>query len=153
MARLPGGSRRRRGRHPRLPSPRSGAAALLKDTTRRAGTGTGGAAPGFAALGDGLGILQRPLAGQGEGHDRIAAEADDGGLLVDADALRPALRGVAARGGPDKEAQPEAAAPVALAAGGLDGPAECGGEHVGSFHGGFHYSFLCSRMSRRSVPP
>ena len=79
-------------------------------------------------------------------------EADAGGPAVDADALRPALGGVAARGGPDQEAQSETAAAVAVAAGGLDGPDEGGGEHVGTFHGGFHYSFLYSRLSRWSVP-
>ena len=112
-----------------------------------------GAAPGIPALGDGLGVLKRPLAGQAERDDRISAEADAGGSAADADALRPALGGVAARGGPDEETQSETAAPVAVAAGGLDGLDEGGGEHVGSFHGGFHYSFLYCLVLRWSVPP
>ena len=49
------------------------------------------AASGIAALGDGLRVLQRLAAGQGEGDDGVAAEADAGGPAADADALRPAL--------------------------------------------------------------
>ena len=74
--------------------------------------GAGSAAPGIAALGDGLGVLKLPLAGQGERHDGIAPEADARRPAVDPDALRPAFCDVAARGGPDEKAQSETAAAV-----------------------------------------
>ena len=85
-----------------------------------------GAASGIVALDD--------AAGHGEGDHRVAAEADAGGLTVDADALRPALGEAAVRGAADQEAEAEASAPIAVAAGDIDGSDEGCGEHFGSFH-------------------
>ena len=79
------------------------------------------------------GVLERPFAGHGEGDDGIAPEADAGGLAVDADALRPAFGEAPARGRADQKAQAETAAPVAVAAGDVDGSDEGCGEHRGSF--------------------
>ena len=122
------------------------------------GFGEGGrtaarAAAGIAALRDGLGVLQRPLAGQGE--DGVSAEAEAGGSAADADALRPVLGGAVAGAGPDEETQAEAAASVAVPAGDVDGLDEGGGQHGGAFErfrGGFHYSFQYVEESRWSVP-
>ena len=86
----------------------------------------------IAALGDGAGVLERPLAGHRQGDHRVAAEADAGGLAAEAHALRPGLGEAAARGGLDEQAQAEAAAPVAVAAGEVDVSDEGGGEHSGA---------------------
>ena len=105
-----------------------------------------------AALGDGAGVVQRPLAGHRQGDHRVAAEADAGGPAVEAHALRPRLGEAAARGGLDEQAQAEAAAPVAVAAGEIDVSDEGGGQHSGRFFM-MCYSFGYESCTRRSVPP
>ena len=79
----------------------------------------------IVALRDGPSVLQRALAGHGEGDDGVAAEA--GGLAVDADALRPGLVDAAAQRGPDQQAESQADAAVVVAAGYFDVPDERGG--------------------------
>ena len=104
------------------------------DGLQRLGEGRHGhhRAAGIAALGDGPGVLQRALAGHGEGDDGVAAEAEAGGPAVDAHALRPGFVEAAAQRGPDEQAEAEAAATVAVATGYPDVPDEGGGQHEGS---------------------
>jgi len=96
------------------------------------------------AASDGARVVQRPLAGHGEGDDGVAAEAEAGGPAVDADALRPGLVEAAAQRGPDQQAEPETAAAVAVATGHVDVPDEGGGQHEGSI---VHFPFL-ARLQR-----
>ena len=83
-----------------------------------------------------------------ERDDGMAADADAGRFVIDPDALRPALGGVAAWGGVDEEAQSEATTSVAVAAWGLDVRGEGAGERVGSFHGRFHSLHLWSHPGK-----
>ena len=113
--------------------------AVVYGDHRLAGFGKGGhalhgAASGIVALDDAAGVLERPFTGHSECDDGIPTEADACGLAVDADALRPAFGEAAARGWADEKAKAETAAPVAVAAGDVDGSDEGCGEHFGSFH-------------------
>jgi len=102
-------------------------------------------APRVVAAGDRAGVVERALAGHGEGDDGVSAEPEAGGSVVDAHALGPGLVEAAVGGGPDQKAEAEPAAAVAVAAGGVDVLDEGGGEHEGS---NFHFSFLVRLQGR-----
>ena len=104
-----------------------------------------GAAPGVAPVGDGAGVVERLLAGRGEGHDGVGSEADAGGSAVGPDGLGPRLGDAAVGGGLDEEAQAVAAVAVPVPAGQVDGTDEGGGEPPGSFSvAGLHVRVLAS---------
>ena len=102
-------------------------------------------APRVEAAGDRAGVVERALAGHGEGDDGVSAEPEAGGSVVDAHALGPGLVEAAVGGGPDQKAEAEPAAAVAVAAGRVDVLDEGGGEHEGS---NFHFSFLVRLQGR-----
>ena len=80
-----------------------------------------GPVAGVAALGDGPRVDERLLPGAGERDDRVSAEADIGGLAVEAYPLRPGLREASGGGRLHKKAQAVSAASIAVAAGNVDG--------------------------------
>ena len=81
------------------------------------------------------------LSRAGERDHRVGAEADVGGLAVEAYPLRPGLGESAGGGGFHKKAQAVSAASVAVATGNVDGVDESGGESLGAFLGCWCYHF------------
>ena len=93
-----------------------------------------GPVAGVAPLGDGPRVGERLLPRAGEGNDRVGAEADVGGLSVEAYPLRPGLGEAAGRGWFHKKAQVVSTASIAVSAGNVDGVDEGGGGSLGAFH-------------------
>ena len=97
------------------------------------GRGAAGLVAQVAALGDDPRVGERLLPRAGEGDDGVGAEADVGGLAVEAYPLGSRFGEAAVGCRFDEQAQAMSAAPVAVPAGDVDGVDESGGESFGAF--------------------
>ena len=95
------------------------------------GRGAAGPVARVTALGDDPRVGERLLPRAGEGDDGVGAEADVGGLAVEAYPLGPGFGEAAVGCRFDEQAQAMSAAPVPVPAGDIDGVDEGGGESIG----------------------
>ena len=103
--------------------------------------GAAGAVARVAALGDDLRVGERLLSRAGKRDDGVGAEADVGGIAVEAYPLGPGFGEAAVGCRLDKQAQAMSASSIAVPAGDVDGVEEGGGESSGAFRGVPCYHF------------